>query len=91
MTTRSMVGYSDLTSARFGTILIDRMVSRHPIPRWACVCQRCGSRFEEAHQKLTNAGQFYRCRNSVCARDREDEFRNPVQQVSVTGANITNA
>lgn len=75
MTSRTMVGFADLTGARFGSVTVTGMVSRHPIPRWACVCSRCGSRFEEAHQKLTSAGQFYKCRNGSCAAGQEREFR----------------
>lgn len=75
--TRTMVGYSDLTSARFGTVLVTGMSSRHPAPRWACVCTRCGTRWSsEAHTRLVNAGHTYRCQNTSCAAQHEAEQRH---------------
>ena len=66
------VGVANREGQRWGTLVILRMVSRHPV-RWLIRCLRCGCEWAEANERLQVGGLL--CRNSVCFKAQESERR----------------
>lgn len=66
-TKRIMNGIADLTGQRVNTLLVNRMVSRYPAPRYAVTCEQCGSQTTAAQSQLTSGAA--RCLASGCGRE----------------------
>jgi len=67
MNQRSMVGTRDFTGYEIGTLTIDAMVSRHPSPKYAATCRRCGAKLTIAQRDLAIGSAV--CRASGCGRE----------------------
>ena len=65
-TTRIMPGLSDLTGDKYGTLLVQRMVSRQPEPRYAVICERCSTTTTATHSRLRNGAVH--CQFSGCGK-----------------------
>lgn len=72
-TTRVMPGLLDLTGRQFGTLKAQRMVSRHPEPKYAVRCEKCDATSEATHSSLVNGAA--RCRNSSCGKQQRQSGR----------------
>lgn len=66
-TKRIMNGIADFTGQRVNTLLVNRMVSRYPAPRYAVTCEQCGSQTTAAQSQLTSGAA--RCLASGCGRE----------------------
>ena len=64
---REMVGLASFAHSKLGPLEIGDMVSRHPEPRYSCVCGNCSAAFVISHTKIRNRDD--RCPNSACGRD----------------------
>lgn len=71
---RILSGTRDFAGQRVGDFVISDYVSRHPQPRWAAVCQRCGTEHILAHQVLISGGA--RCLYAGCGKDAQREAAN---------------
>jgi hypothetical protein len=63
-----MGGFANIEGWQFGTVTAISFAGRTPTPRWNVECTVCGSRWQESHQRLTEAGGVYRCRNVSCSK-----------------------
>lgn len=61
-----MHGLVDLTGEKCGTLHIQRMVARKPEPRYAVVCERCGTESTATHSRLRNGAA--RCLAANCGK-----------------------
>lgn len=83
-TTREMPGLIDLTGQQFGTLKVQRMVSRPPEPKYAVACAKCGTESTAIYTRLRNGAarcQFSGCGKPSKQRDRlSEERRRTVQR-----------
>lgn len=73
-TTRVMSGLADMTGQRFGTLLVQRMVSRQPEPKYAVVCERCNTTSTPTHSRLRNGAAT--CQYSACGKPSTQRSRD---------------
>lgn len=67
-TQRVMSGVANFEGKRINTLRIGAMVSRHPLPKYQTVCERCGTQSTVGQREIATGAAH--CRNSGCGKDK---------------------
>lgn len=73
-TTRIMTGVADFSGGRIHSLRIGEMTARHPQPRYATTCERCGARGTVSQRDIA-IGKA-RCQAAGCGKEKLRDYLN---------------